>query len=49
MIGSRSGCLPVVEDGKLLGIVTTTDLMHIVSGSPSASSKEVPAFAGSKE
>jgi acetoin utilization protein AcuB len=31
MIGTSSGCLPVVDNGKLVGIVTTTDLMHMVT------------------
>jgi predicted transcriptional regulator len=27
MLAGRFSCLPVVEDGKLLGLLTTTDLM----------------------
>lgn len=32
MLGGSTGCLPVLEDGKLAGIVTTTDLMKAVNG-----------------
>jgi acetoin utilization protein AcuB len=28
--GRTKGCLPVVEDGKIVGIVTTTDLLELV-------------------
>jgi acetoin utilization protein AcuB len=28
--GRTIGCLPVTEDGKLVGIVTTTDLLEAV-------------------
>ena len=28
--GYKIGCLPVVEDGKLIGIVTITDLLEII-------------------
>jgi CBS domain-containing protein len=31
MIRSTSGCLPVTEDGKLAGIITTTDLMRVLN------------------
>jgi acetoin utilization protein AcuB len=31
MIGRTTGCLPVVADGKLAGIVTTTDLLRQIS------------------
>jgi CBS domain-containing protein len=27
----RFGCLPVVDDGKLVGIVTTTDMLRLMS------------------
>ncbi len=27
----RFGCLPVVEDGKLVGIVTTTDMLRLLA------------------
>lgn len=29
MLGGTSGCLPVIEDGQLAGIITTTDLMRV--------------------
>jgi CBS domain-containing protein len=28
MLVERIGCLPVVEDGGLVGIITTTDLLR---------------------
>lgn len=31
MIGGRTGCLPVVDQGELRGIITTTDLRRAVS------------------
>jgi CBS domain-containing protein len=39
MMGRNSGCLPIVEHGRLAGIVTTTDLMRVLSrnaGAPRA-------------
>lgn len=32
MRGRSIGCLPVVDRGKLVGIVTTTDLLELVGG-----------------
>ena len=32
MIEHKIGCLPVVEDGTLVGLVTETDLLRIVAG-----------------
>jgi CBS domain-containing protein len=32
MIEHKIGCLPVVESGKLVGLVTETDLLRIVAG-----------------
>lgn len=32
MVGHRVGCLPVVEDGRLLGIVTRSDLLAHLEG-----------------
>lgn len=31
MIRGTTGCLPVVENGKVVGIVTTTDLMRVLN------------------
>lgn len=31
MIGGRTGCLPVIDDGALAGIITTSDLRRAVS------------------
>jgi CBS domain-containing protein len=31
MIRSTTGCLPVVENGKVTGIITTTDLMKVLN------------------
>ena len=38
MMGRNSGCLPIMENGRLTGIVTTTDLMRVLSrgGAPRA-------------
>jgi acetoin utilization protein AcuB len=30
MRGRTIGCLPVVEDGRIAGIVTTTDLLELI-------------------
>ena len=32
MIGRSTGCLPVIDGGKLTGIITTSDLRRAVSG-----------------
>ena len=32
MIEHKIGCLPVVENGKLVGIVSETDLLRLVAG-----------------
>jgi CBS domain-containing membrane protein len=32
MIEHKIGCLPVLENGKLVGLVTETDLLRIVAG-----------------
>jgi len=32
MIEHKVGCLPVVENGKLVGLVTETDLLRVVAG-----------------
>lgn len=31
MIRSTTGCLPVIENGKVTGIITTTDLMKVLN------------------
>lgn len=31
MIRGTTGCLPVLEEGKLTGIITTTDLMRVLN------------------
>lgn len=33
----RIGCLPVIDDGRLVGIITEADLLHIVEELPDAS------------
>lgn len=33
MIGQCAGCLPVVENGAVVGILTTTDLMRLITHS----------------
>jgi acetoin utilization protein AcuB len=37
--GRTMGCLPVLEDGKIVGIVTTTDLLELIG---SGSERPVP-------
>ena len=32
----RIGCLPVVDDNRLVGIVTEADLLHVVEDLPDA-------------
>jgi len=32
MIEHKIGCLPVVESGKLVGLVTETDLLRVIAG-----------------
>ncbi len=32
MIEHKIGCLPVIENGKLVGIVSETDLLRVVAG-----------------
>jgi CBS domain-containing protein len=32
MIEHKIGCLPVVENGKLVGIVSETDLLRVIAG-----------------
>ncbi len=34
MLGARVGCLPVVDDGQLVGILTTSDILAAEMGSP---------------
>lgn len=36
MIGRGHGCVPVVENGNVVGIVTTTDLLRVLSRGPMA-------------
>lgn len=36
----KIGCLPVIEDSKLAGIVTETDLLRYFAGVPAASASE---------
>jgi acetoin utilization protein AcuB len=31
MIRGTTGCLPVIENGKIAGIITTTDLMRVLN------------------
>jgi CBS domain-containing protein len=32
MAGKKIGCVPVVSDGVLVGLVTTTDILRYVEG-----------------
>jgi CBS domain-containing protein len=36
MIGRGHGCVPVIENGRVVGIVTTTDLLRVLSRGPTA-------------
>ena len=40
MAERKIGCLPVIEDGKLAGIVTETDLLRYFAGVPAESVSE---------
>ena len=40
MAAHKIGCLPVIEDSKLAGIVTETDLLRYFAGVPAASASE---------
>ncbi len=40
MATRKIGCLPVIEDAKLAGIVTETDLLRYFAGVPRASANE---------
>jgi CBS domain-containing protein len=43
LLEHRVGCLPVVEAGALVGIVTTSDLLRAVAGPPEAAAAVVTA------
>ena len=36
MIGRSVGCLPVVQDGRIAGIITTSDLLKLLNGTATA-------------
>ena len=36
MIGRSTGCLPIVEDGRIAGIITTSDLLKLLNGTVTA-------------
>jgi len=36
MIGRGHGCVPIVDAGRIVGIVTTTDLLRVLSRGPAA-------------
>ena len=36
MLGRTHGCLPVIESGRVTGIITTTDLLRAVTAKPKA-------------
>ncbi len=40
MAARKIGCLPVIEDSKLAGIVTETDLLRYFAGVPAAPASE---------
>ena len=40
MASRKIGCLPVIEDGKVAGILTETDLLRYFAGVPRASANE---------
>jgi CBS domain-containing protein len=43
LLDHRVGCLPVVEAGALVGIVTTSDLLRALAGPPEAADAVVKA------
>jgi acetoin utilization protein AcuB len=46
LLSHRVGCLPVVESGALVGIVTTSDLLRALAGPPEAAEAVVGREAG---
>ena len=36
MIGRSSGCLPVLQEGRIAGIITTSDLLKLLNSAPAA-------------
>ena len=59
LLEHRVGCLPVMEDGRLVGIVTTSDLLRAIAGpgegmadpreaGPAATAYGAPSRAGSE-
>ena len=45
MLQRRIGCLPVIRNGRLIGIFTTRDAIGILAGQPNATDKDVLARA----
>lgn len=41
MASRKIGCLPVIEDGKVAGILTETDLLRYFAGVPAESASEI--------
>jgi len=42
MLDNKYGCLPVVEEGTLAGILTEADFVRFVAGSPAALRQSPP-------
>ncbi len=46
MVERKIGCLPVLREGKLVGIVTVADLLEALLAEETAEGEPPPAFAG---
>jgi len=46
LLKHKVGCLPVLERGALVGIVTTSDLLHAIAGPYSVAADAPAATAG---
>jgi acetoin utilization protein AcuB len=46
LLKHKVGCLPVLESGALVGIVTTSDLLHAIAGPYSVAADAPAATAG---
>jgi CBS domain-containing protein len=48
LLKHKVGCLPVLERGALVGIVTTSDLLHAIVGPYTVAGDQPPATAAAQ-